>query len=79
LAKGFVLGGAVADIAIGVALLVRPFTRPAALAAVLVSLAYLAGSAMLVPHLWADPLGPMIKVFPAIGLALTVWMLTEAR
>ena len=79
LAKGFVLGGAVADIAIGAALLVRPFTRPAALAAVLVSLAYLAGSAMLVPHLWADPLGPMIKVFPAIGLSLTVWMLTEAR
>ncbi|MBD3770723.1 MAG: SDR family oxidoreductase [Rhodobacterales bacterium] len=79
LAKGFVLGGAVADIAIGAALLVRPFTRPAALAAVLVSLAYLAGSAMLVPHLWADPLGPMVKVFPAIGLALTVWMLTEAR
>ena len=79
LAKGFVLGGAVVDIAIGAALLVRPFTRPAALAAVLVSLAYLAGSAMLAPHLWADPLGPMIKVFPAIGLALTVWMLTEAR
>jgi uncharacterized protein YbjT (DUF2867 family) len=79
LAKGFVLGGAVADITIGAALLVRPLTRPAALAAVLVSLAYLAGSAMLAPYLWVDPLGPMIKVFPAIGLALTVWMLTEAR
>ncbi|MEZ5987399.1 MAG: SDR family oxidoreductase [Hyphomonas sp.] len=79
LAKGFVLGGAVADIAIGAALLVRPFTRPAALAAVLVSLAYLAGSAMLASHLWVDPLGPMVKVFPAIALSLTVWTLTEAR
>ena len=79
LAKGFVLGGAAADIAIGAALLVRPLTRLAALAAVLVSLAYLAGSAILAPHLWADPLGPMVKVFPAIALSLTVWTLTEAR
>ena len=79
IAKAFVLGGAVADIAIGIALLIRPLTRPAALAAVLLSLAYLAGSAILAPHLWADPLGPMIKVFPAIALSLTVWTLTEAR
>ena len=78
-AKAFVLGGAVADIAIGVALLIRPLTRPAALVAVLVSLAYLAGSAILAPHLWADPLGPMVKVFPAVALSLTVWTLTEAR
>lgn len=79
LAEGFVLGGAVVDIAIGVALLIRPLTRPAALAAVFVSLAYLAGSVILAPHLWADPLGPMVKVFPAIALSLTVWTLTEAR
>nr|WP_321439546.1 NAD(P)H-binding protein [uncultured Hyphomonas sp.] len=79
LAKGFVLGGAAADIAIGAALLIRPLTRLAALAAVLVSLAYLAGSAILAPHLWADPLGPMVKVFPAVALSLTVWTLTEAR
>ncbi len=79
LAKGFVLGGAAADIAIGAALLIRPLTRLAALAAVLVSLAYLAGSAILAPHLWTDPLGPMVKVFPAIALSLTVWTLTEAR
>ena len=79
LAKVFVLGGGVADIAIGAALLIRPLTRAAALAAVFVSLAYLAGVAVLAPHLWADPLGPMVKVFPAIALTLTVWTLTEAR
>ncbi|MEZ5999788.1 SDR family oxidoreductase [Hyphomonas sp.] len=79
LAKAFVLGGAVVDVVIGTALLLRPLTRAAALAAVCVSLAYLAGSAFLAPHLWADPLGPMVKVFPAIALSLTVWTLTEAR
>jgi len=79
LAKVFVLGGSVADIAIGAALLFRPLTRPAALASVLVSLGYLIGSAVFAPHLWADPLGPMVKVFPAIALGLTVWTLTESR
>jgi len=78
-AKAVVLGGALVDVAIGAALLFRPLTRPAALAAILVSLAYLVGSAIFAPHLWADPLGPMVKVFPAIGLALTVWGLTESR
>jgi len=79
LAKTFVLGGSVADVAIGAALLLRPLTRPAALSSVLVSLAYLVGSAVFAPHLWADPLGPMVKVFPAMALGLTVWTLTEAR
>ena len=79
LAKAFVLGGSVADVVIGAALLLRPLTRPAALASVLLSLAYLVGSAVFAPHLWADPLGPMVKVFPAMALGLTVWTLTEAR
>jgi uncharacterized protein YbjT (DUF2867 family) len=79
LAKVFVLGGSVADVAIGATLLFRPLTRPAALASVLVSFGYLIGSAIFAPHLWADPLGPMVKVFPAIALGLTVWILTEAR
>lgn len=74
-----VLGGAVVDIAIGMALLFRPLTRPAALASIAVCLAYLTGAAMLAPQLWADPLGPMVKVFPAMALALIVWGLTESR
>ncbi|MEZ5945523.1 MAG: SDR family oxidoreductase [Hyphomonas sp.] len=78
-ARVSVLGGAMVDVAIGVALLVRPLTRPAALFSILVSAAYLAGGALLVPYLWADPLGPMVKVFPAMALALIVWGLTESR
>lgn len=79
LARVFVSGGSIADIAIGAALLLRPFTRPAALVSILVSAAYISGSVVLAPHLWADPLGPMVKVFPAIALGLTVWTLTESR
>ena len=78
-ARSFVLGGAMMDIAIGAALLFRPLTRLAALASIAFSLAYLAGAAILAPQLWSDPLGPMVKVFPAMTLALIVWGLTESR
>ena len=67
------------DILIGLALLFRPAVRFACLAAVLLSLAYLAGSALVAPQLWADPLGPMVKVFPAIALAVIVAALSEER
>jgi hypothetical protein len=31
------------------------------------------------PELWADPLGPFVKVFPAMALALAVAALAEER
>ena len=77
--KPIVLAGGVMDILIGLALLFRPAVRFACLAAVLLSLAYLAGSALVAPQLWADPLGPMVKVFPAIALAVIVAALSEER
>lgn len=75
----FVLGGAVADLAIGIGLLLRPFTRVAALGAIAVSIAYLIGATLLTPHLWADPLGPLVKIFPSMALALAVAALTSER
>jgi uncharacterized protein YbjT (DUF2867 family) len=75
----FVLGGAVADMAIGMGLLLRPFTRIAALGAIGLSLAYLIGATVLTPHLWADPLGPLVKIFPSMALALAVVALTSER
>ena len=37
---------------------------------VAVSLAYLAGGTLIAPELWADPLGPLVKVVPAIVLTV---------
>lgn len=79
LAMALVLGGAVADIAIGLGVLLRPFTRAAALAAVALSLLYLIAGTWLTPHLWADPLGPFVKIFPSIALALAVAALVGER
>lgn len=79
LAKAFVALGSIADVAIGVALLIRPWARRACLASIALATSYLAASAIMTPHLWADPLGPMIKVFPAIALSLIVAALLEDR
>ena len=78
-AKAFVLIGSIADVLIGAALLFRPTTRKACLASIALATSYLAASAWFTPHLWADPLGPMVKVFPAIALAIITAALTEER
>jgi uncharacterized protein YbjT (DUF2867 family)/uncharacterized membrane protein len=75
----FVYGGSVADIMIGLALIIRPWTRKAAIASILLCFGYLFASVVISPHLWADPLGPMVKVFPAMALALAVTALAETR
>lgn len=74
-----VIGGAVADIGIGAAILWRPWCRAAALSMVGLAALYLIGGAIAAPDLWADPLGPMLKVFPGLILALLVWLGVEQR
>ena len=78
-AKAFVLLGSAADVAIGVALLMRPWARRAAWASIMLASSYLVASVILTSHLWADPLGPMVKVFPAIALSLILAALLEER
>lgn len=78
-AKLAVFGGGIGDILIGAAVLFRPLTRFACLAAILLSAGYLGASALWVPGLWLDPLGPMVKVVPAMALAAIVGMLAEER
>ena len=74
-----VAGGAAVDIALGLAILWRPWARHACLAMVGVSLAYLLAGTALAPDLWADPLGPLLKILPGIGLALTAHVLAGDR
>ena len=44
-----------------------------------VSAAYLIGSIVWTPVLWLDPLGPMVKVFPVMMLALFVAAIVDER
>lgn len=79
LAKASVVGWSLVDIALAAGLLVRRFAARACLLMVAVSLFYLLATTLFVPQLWLDPLGPMIKVFPAILLALVARILLESR
>jgi uncharacterized protein YbjT (DUF2867 family) len=74
-----VLGGSVIDIGLGLAILVRKWTRYAILGMLVVSLAYLFGGSLIAPGLWADPLGPLVKVLPAMMLASFPALLLERR
>lgn len=74
-----VVAGALADIAIGAGLLFRPTAKPALLAALAVSLSYLLGSTLLMPRLWAEPLGPLLKILPILMLNLVALAILDDR
>lgn len=71
--------GVVADLGLGLGILWRRWTAAASLGMIGVSLGYMAGALLVAPDLWADPLGPMVKVIPGIGLALFTALLAEDR
>jgi uncharacterized protein YbjT (DUF2867 family) len=78
-AEWLVVAGIVVDLMIGWGLLWRKWVRRTAWASIFVSAAYLAAGTWLTPELWADPLGPFVKVLPAMALALAVAALVEER
>jgi uncharacterized protein YbjT (DUF2867 family) len=74
-----VIAGALADIVIGLAILWRPSSRYGLLAALAVSLVYVVIGTALVPRLWADPLGPMLKIWPVLMLNLVAMAIRDDR
>jgi uncharacterized protein YbjT (DUF2867 family) len=70
---------AIADIAVGVAIAVRPTARLALRAALALSIAYVALATLLLPGLWADPLGPLLKVLPIMVLNLVALAILDDR
>ncbi len=79
LAELAVIGGALADLLIGTGILFRRTARAALIAALLVSLLYLLLGTILLPALWADSLGPMMKVWPILALNLICLALLDER
>ncbi|WP_407120660.1 SDR family oxidoreductase [Bradyrhizobium sp. STM 3561] len=74
-----VLAGALADIVIGLAILWRPLCRYGLWAALIISLTYVVIGSALVPRLWAEPLGPMLKIWPVLMLNLVAMAIREDR
>jgi hypothetical protein len=48
-------------------------------AALIISLVYVVVGTALVPRLWADPLGPMLKIWPVLVLNLVALAIREDR
>lgn len=78
-ARLLVLAGSLADIAVGLGLLFRPWLKLALLASILLTLGYWTGSALLRPDLWVDPLAPLLKTIPALILSLACLAMADER
>lgn len=74
-----VIAGAVLDIAVGCAIAWRRTTRFGLWAALAVSLFYIAAGTLTTPFLWAEPLGPFVKIFPILVLNLVALAILEDR
>jgi uncharacterized protein YbjT (DUF2867 family) len=74
-----VLSGGLADTIIGIAIAFRRTTRLGLYAALLISIAYAIIGTILVPRLWFDPLGPMLKIGPIMVFNLVALAIHEDR
>jgi uncharacterized protein YbjT (DUF2867 family) len=79
LAKLAVLSGGLADVVIGVAIAFRHTARAGLYAAFLISIAYATIGTILVPWMWLDPLGPMLKIGPIMVFNLVALAILEDR
>jgi uncharacterized protein YbjT (DUF2867 family)/uncharacterized membrane protein len=70
LAAAFVAGGSLADIALGLSVLIARTHRLALWGMIVLTLGYLSAASLVTPSLWLDPLGPLVKSVPAMVLAL---------
>ena len=78
-AKASVVLWSLIDIVLGLAILWRPWAARACLSQAAVAAFYLIAATLVVPELWLDPLGPMVKILPALMLTLIARAILESR
>jgi uncharacterized protein YbjT (DUF2867 family) len=78
-AQAGVVAGALADIAIGVGIAFRRSARGALFAALAISIFYMVTGTFVLPALWLDPVGPMLKIWPIMALNLVALALLDDR
>jgi len=79
IAGAAVMIGALIDIVLGLAILFRPAARAALVAMLAVTAVYAVMATLLVPQLWTDPLGPLVKMLPAVLAMLFTLAIVEGR
>ncbi|WGD52562.1 SDR family oxidoreductase [Bradyrhizobium sp. CB1650] len=73
------VGASLMDMSIGVLIAFRRTSALGLVAGMIASLGYMAGSAILAPDLWIEPLGALVKTGPAIVLMLVALMTLDNR
>ncbi|MDB5392884.1 MAG: family oxidoreductase [Rhodospirillales bacterium] len=79
LGASIVIAGALADLAIGTALLWRRTVKPALFGALALTVIYAVAATAILPGLWAQPLGPLVKIAPILMLNLMLLAILEER
>ena len=74
-----VIAGGILDLAIGCAIAWRRTTRLGLWAALAISVFYIVAGTLMTPWLWAEPLGPFVKIFPILVLNLMALAILEDR
>jgi uncharacterized protein YbjT (DUF2867 family) len=78
-ARCTVIAGALADIGIGIGIALRPVTRAALRASLGLTGLYVAIGTVMVPGLWTQPLGPLLKTAPIVAFTLFLLAILEER
>lgn len=79
LAAVTVIAGSLADMLIGAGIAFRRTARLGLYAALAISAAYLIAGSLLLPALWIEPLGPLLKAWPILVLHLVALAILEER
>jgi len=67
------------DMSVGVLIAFRKTCAAGLVAGIVLALGYMAGTAILTPDLWIEPLGALVKTGPAIVLMLVALMILDNR
>jgi uncharacterized protein YbjT (DUF2867 family) len=74
-----IIAGSLIDLAIGIGIAIRRSARFALYAALAISLFYIIAGTIILPRLWIDPLGPMVKILPIMVLNLVALAILRDR
>ena len=74
-----VVAGAIADMLAGLAIAYRPTAKLGLWGAIALSLFYMVTGTILLPELWNEPLGPLLKIWPIFALHLVALAILKER
>lgn len=79
LAATAVVAGGIVDVALGISVTVRAGARVALIGMLAMTVGYVVGGSVLLPGLWLDPLGPLVKTLPVLLAGLFSLAILDER